>query len=243
MLLRLVRRLTHSEFTAGPPAFPENPPAGLQGPGGVWGREGRRGEPSKSSGAPKALTRGSRKARRDGTAAAVKVPADTSRSEGRVSAGKAAGGRQTQHPAAHPDRRRAGAAGPRTHAQTPRNPDPGRLAGPRTQPRLLLGSSTHQELEHGVGEERAKSSCSSVGRSEPASPRARGGTRRGLPGHARPRPRLPPRLASPRLTPSRSRRPGAPWRRDPELPPGLAEQGEGLSGGSLKSQAGLDGQI
>lgn len=162
------------------------------------GREGRRGEPSKSSGAPTALTQGSHKARRDGTAAAVKVPADTSRSEGRVSAGKAAGGLQTQHPQPTPTGDELAPRGPGRTPRPPRNPDPGRLAGPRTQPRLLLGSSTHQELEHGVGEEGAKSGSSSVGRSEPASPRARGGTRRGLPGHARPRPRLPPRLASPR---------------------------------------------
>ncbi|XP_030885110.1 solute carrier family 13 member 4-like, partial [Leptonychotes weddellii] len=70
-----------------------------------------------------------------------------------TSNGHGAWARQTPNPAAHPDRRRAGAAGIRTHAQTPRNPALGRLDRPRTHPWPLLGSSPHQELEHGVGEE------------------------------------------------------------------------------------------
>lgn len=91
---------------------------------------------------------------------------------------------------------RCGDADPRAHpyspAARPRSP-----RGPRSHPGPLRGSSTHQKLEHGVREEGAKGGCRSVGPSEPASG-AEGGTRRGLPGHARPRPRLPPRLASPR---------------------------------------------
>lgn len=48
-------------------------------------------------------------------------------------------------------------------------------------------SKSKQELEHDVGEKGAKGGGSSVGRSYRASPRARGGTRRRLPGHAPPR--------------------------------------------------------
>lgn len=82
-----------------------------------------------------------------------------------------------------------------THAQVPRPRPAGRRPGPpralSQAPGPILGSSTHQELEHVVGEEGAKLGFNSLGRSYPASPGARGGTGRRLPGHAPPhRPQL-----------------------------------------------------
>lgn len=140
-----------------------------------------------------------------------------------------------------PLRQRAGtgAGDPRGHAHAP---------GPQTSwvgsgapealsqaPGPLLGSSTHQELEHDVSEESENGSVNSVGRSSPASPGARGGTRVSF--RVTPRPALLPQLTRKLLV--------VPW-----LPPGGASRNDRLSGPTgekarvknvcPKSQAGLD---
>lgn len=155
---------------------------------------------------------------------------------------KGMGARRKQNPAAHPAGRRAGAAGTRTHAHTPTPrgpaPDPSRAPKPPRGPCWAAPLTRNWSMVSARRERRA----AAARRAGPSLPLPERGAEPAVGFRVTPGPARASRLASPRpASPaSPSRRPGAPWRSAPALPPELASWCQGGGGASPKSQAWPD---